>query len=490
MRSSDASLILRCAAVIGLSAAVVVGATYVRQVNHTTVALLLVLLILVISIQWGWREALAASLAGGLAFDYFFLPPRGFELEAPEHWVTLGAFLLTATLTGQLAARANRYRIEAERRRDEIARLYRLDNALLESDSAPAPVEKAANAIAEIFSARAAALFEQQSGRIFHSGSADNGIPEGQLREVGTTGNPLIDSGAGYCVVPVRQSGNLAGSLGVEGTPQRVAEAIAERIGVALARGYAARELMSAELAQRSENLKSAVLDALAHEIKGPLATVKVSVTTLLSEQSGNAAQQRELLTIIDEEADRIERWIDNAIQISRSEAGQLHPDKKVASIGKVAARAMEGLGPRVTGRPLEIRIPESLPDAEFDAGMIEKVIRLLLDNALKYSPAGSVIGVSAEFTGAEIVVDIADRGCGILDGERNAIFEKHYRGSAAKQGVPGTGLGLASAKCIMEAHGGDIWVTNSPGGGSVFHISLPATMEFSDERSENLERG
>jgi two-component system sensor histidine kinase KdpD len=489
MRSSRVSLVLRCVTSAGLSVAVVVGATYVPHVIHTTVALLLVLLILGLSIQWGWMEALTASLAGGLAFDYFFLPPR--DLEASEHWVTLGAFLLTAILTGQLAARANRYRSVAERRRDEIASLYRLSDVFLDTENAEGPLDRIPGEIVEIFGVRAAALFEQQGGRIFRSGSAAHSIPDGQLHEVAATGNPLIDNPPECCVVPVRQTGNLAGSLGITGAlPQSVAEAIAERIGVALARAYAARESMAAELARRSENLKSAVLDALAHEIKGPLATVKVSVTTLLSEQAGNATQQRELLTIIDEEANRIERWIDSATQISRSEAGELRVTKKANSIGKVAAHAMEGLGPLVNGRPMEIRIPESLPNVDFDAGLIEKVIRLLLDNALRYSPAGSAIGVSAEFTGAEVVLSVADCGCGISEDEKTRIFEQHYRGSAAKQGIPGTGLGLASAKCIMEAHSGEIWVTGSPGCGSVFHISLPATMEFLDERSENIERG
>jgi two-component system sensor histidine kinase KdpD len=248
------------------------------------------------------------------------------------------------------------------------------------------------------------------------------------------------------------------------------------------------QESTAAELARRSENLKSAVLDALAHEIKGPLATVKVSVSTLLSQQSGNPAQRRELLSIIDEEVDRIEHWIDDAVEVSRKDAGELRLTKVPHSLRPVATRALEGLGPRADGRPIDVRIPASLPIVTFDEEMMEKVIRLLLDNAVKYSPPGSPIDVSAEFTGAEIVLSVADHGCGIPDGERERIFEKYYRGGAM-DGVPGTGLGLASAKCIMEAHGGEIWVSSTPGSGSVFHIFLPVSMKVSDERSASLER-
>ena len=190
------------------------AATHVPHVIHTTVALLLVLLILGFSIRWGWMESLAGSLAGGLAFDYFFLPPRGFGLEAPEHWVALGSFLVTAIVTGQLAARASRYRIEAENRRDEIARLYRLGDAVLNAGTAELSLERVVQEIVGIFCVRAAALFDKQSGQIFLSGTD---IAEDLLREVAATGNPKVGRTAGFCTVPVRQSGSLAGSLAIVG---------------------------------------------------------------------------------------------------------------------------------------------------------------------------------------------------------------------------------------------------------------------------------
>jgi two-component system, OmpR family, sensor histidine kinase KdpD len=491
MRSFPVSRALRCAAAAALSVAAIAGATRLRHVNHTTIALGLVLMILVFSIRWGWLEALVASLAGGLGFDYYLLPPRGFNLEAPEHWITLTAFLLTAITTGQLSARANRHRAEAERRRDEMAALHRLGNSLLDSESVEAAIEQVTHRVVEILGARGAAFFDQRVGRTFRSGPDADRIPEDALQAAAATGNPLFDAPSRVSVVPVRVNGDRAGSLGIAGTSfsRSMLHAVAERVGVALARAGAVQESMAAELTRRSENLKSAVLDALAHEIKGPLATIKVSVSALLSRQPGNAAQQREMLTIIDEEADRIEGWIDDTIQVSHSEAAELRLEKRPNSVKQVVARALEGLGPLAAGRPIDVAIPESLPAAVFDGELIEKVIRLVLDNALKYSPPGSPIGVSAQFTGAEMVLSVADRGCGIPDGERERIFRKHYRGRAAKQGPPGTGLGLASAKCIMEAHGGEIWVTSSPGAGSVFHMSLPVAVRDSDERPESAER-
>ena len=483
MRSS---LIARCVVFAGLSVLVVFGSSQLHGVNHTTVALLLVLLILLVATRWGSSAATVASIAGGLAFDYFFLPPRGFGLEAPEHWIALGAFLLTAITTGQLSARATRYRHEAERRRDEISRLYRLGNALLASEGVTEASQAITDRIVEIFGARTTILFDLQSGKTFRSGPETGSLTEHLLRKAAASGNPLLDKLPGSCVVPIWRGGEPAGSLGIEGgiLSRGISEAIAERIGVALARSYMAEQAMSAEVARRSENLKSAILDALAHEIRGPLATLKVSVSALLSQRPGNSAQQRELLTIINEESDRIDDWISNTIQISGSKAVELRVEKSLDSIGEVTLRALEGLGPQAGNRSIDVRIPDSVPRVAFDAAMIEKVIRLLLDNALKYSPAGSPIAVSAEFMGAELVLNIADHGCGIPVGDRERIFEKYYRGNAGKDRAPGTGLGLASAKCIMEAHGGEIWVTGAPGGGSVFHISLPAAIDISVEAS------
>jgi two-component system sensor histidine kinase KdpD len=212
------------------------------------------------------------------------------------------------------------------------------------------------------------------------------------------------------------------------------------------------------------------------------LATVKVSTSTLLSDHPGDAAQQRELLQIIDEEADRMKQWIDEAVQMSSREASDLRLRKTPSPVKEVVGRAMQGFGMLLDDRPVEVEISESLPHAVCDAEMIEKVIRQLLDNAIKYSPPGSPIRVSAEFTGAEIVISVADSGRGIPKGDQQRIFEKYYRGRNGGSDVPGTGLGLPSVKCILEAHGGEIWVHSDPGSGSIFRFSLPVMPEASPE--------
>ena len=334
-----------------MAVAAILGATYLRHVNHTTVALGLVLLIQGFAMRWGWTEALAASLAGGLGFDYFFLPPRGFSLEAPEHVVTLFAFLLTAVTTGGLAARASRHRNDAERRAAELGRLYELGSALRDNEHVDTVEERIADRVVEILAVEGAAFFDPPTERVFRSGSGGGRIRGARLREVACTGISFLDRESAVSVVPIRESGNLAGSLGIAGPPlpQRMLDAVAERIGVAIAKAHAARQSLEAELARRSEDLKSAVLDALAHEIKGPLSTVKVCVSTLLSQQPGDAAQQRELLDIVDEEADRMKQWIDDAVRMSSREASEtpLAEDAQSSAAGGRARHERTGPAPR-----------------------------------------------------------------------------------------------------------------------------------------------
>lgn len=486
MRIAAAAHVLRCVLSAAFSTVLVLGATHLRHVNHTPVALALVLLILTLAIRWGWLEALIASLAGGVAFDYFFLPPHGFALEAPEHLISLVAFLLTAITTGQLAARANRHRRDAERRRDEIDRLYRFGNALLESETAESVLPRVPGLVASIFGAPEVAFCDVASDAVIRSGTSAT-LDEGVLRRVASGGRPLFDPARGLSAVPIPGGGAAIAVAGAS-LSRRELEGLAERVAVALARSAAAREKVAAEVEKRAQSLKSAVLDALAHEIKGPLATVKVSATTLLSARPGSLEQQRELLSIIDEETDRIGRWIDQAVQVSRREASELVLHRASHSIRDAVNGAVAALGALAAGREIETRAPDSIPEAVFDAEMIERALLLLLDNAARYSPAGSPITVSAEFTGAEIVVGVRDRGPGVPEPERERIFEPYYRGPD-HPGVPGTGLGLPSAKRIVEAHGGEIWVASAPGGGAVFFFSLPVHVSESDERLASAER-
>jgi two-component system sensor histidine kinase KdpD len=471
-------LILRLAISGGLVGLVLAVCSRLPHFDHATVALLVVLAIVGLARMWGWAEALTGAIAGGVGFDYYILPPRGFGIASPEHWVALAAFLVTALATGQLAAQSKRRRIRAIERQSETQKLYQLVNALLGNESVVSTMAQLADNLVEIFGAGGVALYDKHTGQILRSGPQTGAISDQVLHETATSGRQIQDAGSAVSLAPIRHGGELVGSIGISGASlsEPLLSAIAARVGLGLARLYAIERTTEAEVVRRSEELKSAVLDAMPHEIRNPLNSIKLAATTLLSEHVGSELHKREMLTIIAEEAIRMDHLLDDSVQMARVEANQLSLKKEPQSMAQLIPAAIEEMRALAGRRPIQVSVPESLPPAECDKDMIVRVFKQLLNNALKYSPDDSPLVVSAKFTGADIVIDVVDRGPGVDDQERDRIFEKYYRGRAARSRTPGTGLGLASAKSIVQAHGGQIWVTIPPGGGAAFHVSLPVT--------------
>jgi len=445
--------------------------------DHATVALLLVVAIVGLATMWGWAEALTGAIIGGIGFDFYFLPPDGFGIAAPAHWVALTAFLLTAAATGHLTVSLKRRRIEAEERMNEMQKLYRLSTAML-SGGPEFSLSDLAGHLVEIFEVDGVALYDQQTARIVRSGPCSSIFSDQALRNAETRGRQFEAASRTCFLTEIRHGEDLVGSIGMSGTSlsEPVILSVAQRVGLGLARLHAIEKTTEAEVLRRSEELKSALLDAMAHEIRNPLNSAKLAATTLLSGYAGTELNKQEMLTIIDEELNRMDRVIDEAVQMARVEAHELSLKKELQNLARVIAAAIDEMSGLAGQRPIHVSVPETLPPAECDKDMVVRVLKQLLSNALKYSPEDSPLTVSAEFTGAAVVIAVVDRGPGVSDEERDRIFERYYRGRAIRSNTRGTGLGLASARAIVQAHGGEIWMTSPPAGGAAFHVSLPVT--------------
>lgn len=460
--------VLAVAAVLALYSAV--------HVNNTTVALSLLLAILAISARWGLAEATIASVAAVLGFNYWFLPPVGtLTIQDPQNWVALLVFLATAATASQLSARARRRTAEAEARRQEIERLYTLVQAMMLTGNARKTIREFVHTVVKVFGCVAAAFYYRPTEEFFRSGPESAVVSDHELLAVAEIDEVSMDAPRAVALAPVRLGVRPMGSMALIGPlpSAQMVRAIVNLIAITIEKARALEDASHAEAARQGEALKSALLDSLAHDIKTPLTSIKAAVTSLLG---NSAAADNELLTIINEETDRLNQLAAEVIEMARIEAGKLHLEKQPVVVAELISGALADLAPAMQNRPVTVRVPDGLPAAEADRDFAMQVVKQFMENALKYTPEGSPIEISAELKSGKIVIGVADRGPGIEENERASIFDKFFRGRRHRFDTKGTGMGLAIAKGIVEAHGERLWVESEPGQGSVFYFSLAAS--------------
>jgi len=255
-------------------------------------------------------------------------------------------------------------------------------------------------------------------------------------------------------------------------------QALSNLVAIALERVRSQEAANRAEAARQSEELKSALLDSIAHEFKTPLTSIKAAATALLYTPTPNQEEQRELLTVVDEEADRLGRLVTEAIQMARIEAGKTRLNTDLCSVESLIQGILQQMKSVVEGRSITLSIAADTPLIIADEELLGLAIRQLLDNAVKYSPPGSPVAISAEKAEGGVIISVSDQGPGIPEWEQSRIFQKFYRRADTHRHVAGSGMGLAISLEIVRAHGGEIWVESVPGQGAKFCISVPCISE------------
>lgn len=246
-----------------------------------------------------------------------------------------------------------------------------------------------------------------------------------------------------------------------------------------------AAKAIAAEAARQSEGLRAALLDSVAHQFRTPLTSIKASATTLLSEVMLDESERSELLTVIDEEADRLNALVGAAARMAQLESSALELEIENVPATFIVNDALELAQEHLRQHKVSVDIPAGLPLLHVDRERMGEALRQVLENAAKYSPAGTEVRVTVRCEGNEVILNVGDAGCGLSQDEQRRAFDKFYRGASHRGGTAGSGMGLAIAKALVEAQGGRITIESAPQAGSIFSLRMPAAAAASAAASQ-----
>ena len=434
---------------------------------------------LIIASVWGFLEAAFASVLATLVFNFFFFPPVGkFTVTEPQNWVALFSFLATSLIASRLSARAKSRALEAIERQRDLEHLYAFSRAMLLINRVHPFPKQLVDRLAEIFELDSAVLYEHRTGEFYLTGASDQGREElqDQLRRVALYGMAPRDLRPQCVIVPVRLGSETIASLALQGVamPESVLQGVANLVAIGLERARAQDLAEQVEAARQSEQLRTALIDAMAHEFKTPLTLIKGATTSLLASPDEPKESRQEQLTIADEEAEHLRRLIDNAVEMARLDSTHIDVHPEISDVEETIREAVASMQSEVKDRTLELVCDKQLSEIAFDRRLMKLAFKQIIDNALKYSPADRTVAIRARSGDGMLIVDISDHGGGIPAEEQARILERFYRSPSVKQQVPGSGLGLSIARSIVLAHRGELTVKSRPGE-TILRITLPA---------------
>jgi two-component system sensor histidine kinase KdpD len=423
----------------------------------------------------GFWQATLISVVAASCLNYFFVPPIFSFVNSAENWVALGAFEFTALVISRLSLRAQLRANEAIAGRRDMERLYQTSRRILLLDSSGEPGNLITALIREIFGLQAVQLFEDRSCKTHHSGEC----PSQGARDAYLLGQDGYDAQAKcwYCVI--RAGKRPVGGLALYGTEMTklAATALASLTGIALERLRALHEEYRAQAARQTEQLRTSVLDALAHQFKTPLTIARTASSGLLA-VGGLSELQMELATTFDQQARKLDDIATRLLSAAAPDSADLKPQRQALLFSDLARAAIDELDSPSDRERFHVAAPSSEIPIFGDRKLILTLVSQLVDNAIKYSEPKSVIHMRFSIQGARVVLTMRNKGLVIAPADSEFVFERFYRAPQTQHMPAGTGLGLSIVKRIVEVHQGRAWAEGEPGYGTAFSISLPAVRQ------------
>jgi two-component system sensor histidine kinase KdpD len=486
---TDWTAYMQAAVVVALATAVAFGLVPFSELSNLVMVYLLG--IVIVAMRTGRGPSLLAAALSVAAFDFFFVPPRfTFAVTDARYLFTFLVMLIVGLVISGLTVRTRAQAEAAHHREQQTAALYAMSRELASTRGVDNLLQVAIRHVTDVFRGQVVVLMPGSGGTLaawsggqFEVDANELGVARWvfehrQPAGLGTTTLP----GASALHVPLIGSTGPVGVLGLRPTdrhamdePERLhqLETFAAQTALALERARLASEAQDAELRIETERLRNSLLSSVSHDLRTPLATITGAVSTILDDSARfDERTQRELLESVHEEAERLNRLVENLLEMTRLESGALQLRKQLHPPEEIIGAALSRLGKRLGARRITTRVPPDLPLVAMDDVLIEQVLVNLLDNAIKYTPVGSPLEINATATDQNLTVEVADRGPGLPPGREDKVFEKFYQTNPGEG--RGAGLGLAICQGIVRAHGGRIWAQNLPGGGVAFLFTLP----------------
>lgn len=465
------------------------GRHFLLLPDHTIIYLYV---IVVSALLFGWGPAIVASVLSVLAYDFFFVPPiLEFNIADIHYTFTFSMMFVVGLLVAQLTSRIRRERrisIERERR---TAASYALSRALGSATNEQQVAELLVRHTAATFGVNAALLMPDSAGTLlFIAQSGD--IPyesEEQLAAAWVHTHRLlagdgteVHSGARITCAPMPASATNIGVLVIEYFPnlsigaelRQVLESFGQQGGVCIAGLRLAEAVTLAEIRARTEATRSALLSAVSHDMRTPLAVITEAATMLRDDSELlNPAQRAEMVVTVCDEAERMDRLVANLLDITRLESGEVAIKREWISCEELVGAALNLVKSKIANLKISTQVPFDLPLVAVEPSLMEQLLANLFENAVKYAGAQATVDIAARHEGDRLIIEVADDGPGIVPGTEERIFEKFFRTNPNKSG--GTGLGLAICRAIIEIHGGTISAKSRPLGGAIFRVVIPA---------------
>jgi two-component system, OmpR family, sensor histidine kinase KdpD len=448
--------------------------------------------VVLVALRFGRVASALASVLSVAAFDFFFVPPYlTFAVTDSQYLVTFGVMLIVALVISGLTVRTREQAEGARAQERRTATLYSLSRELAAARGLETLLDVALRHLLEVFGGRIVILMPDGNGRLqqragqlapFNMDVSDFAVAQWAFdhRAAAGAGTDNVP-GAQMRFEPLASSRGVVGVVGMRPAEphafdapeqEHLLETFVSLVAVAVDRALLADEAQAAQVRAEAERVRNALLSAVSHDLRTPLTAITGAASAALDAETRiDDVTRRELLESIRDEAERLNRLVNNLLDVTRLESGSLQLRREWIPVEELVGVALARLAKPLSDRKVTTRLPEDLPPVYVDGLLMEQVFINLLENATKHTPAGQPIDVEARREGDEVIVEVADRGPGLPKGDERKIFEKFFGVGTGG----GAGLGLTICRAIVEAHGGHIAGQNRPGGGAVFRFALPA---------------